>query len=219
MSHIKHHPESATLTAYAAGSLPAAMALVVGCHLEFCAQCRQTVAKAENVGGTLIDDVEPLALSSRARTQVLDLLDAEIQHQTPTAETKSTSSGGAAMPEKLRRLLGTDDLTQLAWRSAGPGVRLLTLECGEGNAVMLDIAPNHVVPVHTHRGNELTLILKGDYTDCVGEFAPGDVADLDGDTEHQPKAGDLGCLCLAGMDAQIRYKGLIPRLLQPFFGL
>ena len=54
MSRIEHHPKDDTLYSYAAGSLPAALALVVGCHLQFCPQCRSQVRSGERLGGTLM---------------------------------------------------------------------------------------------------------------------------------------------------------------------
>lgn len=215
---IQHHPEDATLLAYAAGALPAAMALVVGCHLESCRRCRQAIADAEDLGGALIDELAPQAMQQDARQTMLQKLDLD-----PAAEQivlhRPEADDDRALPRKLQRLLGSRPLDQHRWRSAGPGVRMLKLDCSEGQIVMLDIAAHHKVPVHSHHGNELTLILNGDYEDKLGRFATGDIADLDHRIEHQPQAGARGCLCLAGLDAPVRYKALIPRLLQPLFKL
>lgn len=219
---IQHHPDDSTLAAYAAGSLPAALALVVGCHLESCPRCREIVAKAEKLGGALINELPAQPMSADARRQILAQLDNEPATAPSEKAADSTSTSAAvnqSLPVKLQRVLGNRALNQHKWRSAGPGVKLLQLDCNEGKAVLLDIAPGHAVPEHSHGGNELTLILNGDYVDNLGRFASGDVADLDDRTLHQPKAGDEGCLCLAGLDAPMRYKGLLPRLMQPFFGL
>ena len=218
MNTIHHHPEDASLASYAAGALPAALALVVGCHLEYCARCRSVVSQAEAIGGALMDDVAPTPLKAGASAAMLARLDLEPQQLSHSAAAAAEHSIDK-MPSKLQRLLGGAELARQPWRSAGPGVRLLSLDCKEGNAVLMDISPGHVVPVHSHRGTELTLILNGHYDDSLGRFACGDVADLDDRIEHQPKAGEQGCLCLAGLDAPVKYKALIPRLLQPFFKL
>ncbi len=216
---IHHHPEDATLISHAAGALPAAMALVVGCHLESCTRCRRVVAQAESIGGALIDSLEPQALKPQARRSILERLDVPEPTGVSPQPADLSDLPNPQLPKKLRQLLGTQALEQQRWRSAGPGVRLLKLDCGEGSAMLMDIAPNYRVPVHSHRGTELTLILDGAYDDALGHFAPGDVADLDHQIEHQPAAGPQGCLCLAGLDAPVRYKALLPRLLQPLFGL
>ncbi len=217
---IRHHPEDASLTSYAAGSLPAAMALVVSCHLEYCKRCRRIVSEAEEIGGALIEQLGSEPPQARARAEMLARLDQEpaLRPSTPSAK-RPPSPGTRQFPANLQRMLGNAPLSQKTWRSLGPGIRLLKLDCGEGKAILLDIAPDHAVPVHSHHGTEMTLILNGDYVDGLGHFTRGDVADLDNRTEHQPKAGPAGCLCLAGMDAPLRYKSLLPRLLQPLFGI
>lgn len=221
MNMIHHHPEEATLTAYAAGALPTALALVVACHLEYCSACRRAVAQAESLGGALLDQAEPEPVAARARTAMLELLDQHV-HAPDVAEAGSApvvKSMHKQWPAKLQRLIGGRELHQLKWRSAGPGVKIHSLDCGEGNTLLLDIAADHRVPVHSHGGTELTLILKGAYDDKLGHFTVGDVADLDGRVEHQPHAGQQGCLCLAGLDAPVRYRDWLPRLLQPIFRL
>ncbi len=216
MNTIEHHPEDASLVSYAAGALPAALALVVGCHLEACPRCRAAVAGAESLGGALLDGQAPVPLSSSTRAALLDRLDdGDVARPAPATPVAAPGS----LPVKLHRLLGTADLDSLRWRRAGPGVRTLRLDCAEGKAMLLRIEAGRAMPVHSHRGAELTLILQGDYDDALGHFGPGDVADLDDRTEHQPQAGPEGCLCLAGMDAPLRFRGWLPRLLQPVFGL
>lgn len=215
---IHHHPEDATLLSHAAGSLPAAMALVVSCHLESCARCRTVVGQAEAIGGALIDQLAPQPLSADARLSILERLADGAPSPTDTTA-GLPDQANPQLPTRLRRLLGNRPLEQQRWRSAGPGVRLLKLDCGEGQALLMDIRADHKVPVHSHQGTELTLILQGYYDDALGRFDQGDVADLDHRTEHQPQAGPEGCLCLAGLDAPVRYRALLPRLLQPLFGL
>ena len=82
------------------------------------------------------------------------------------------------------------------------------------------IAGGSRLPEHGHGGSEMTLILRGSYSDELGRFAAGDVADLDTDTEHQPVV-DPGedCICLVALEAPARFKGAFARLLQPFVGI
>ena len=76
------------------------------------------------------------------------------------------------------------------------------------------------VPVHSHGGTELTQILRGAYHDALGHFAPGDVADLDSDVEHQPvTVPGIACICVSALDAPLRFPGWLARRLQPLFKL
>ena len=223
MNKIHHHPDDATLAAYAAGTLPAALALVVGCHLEYCEECMEKVRHAEAMGGSLLDDAPAPTVTQSARDAMLARLDALSSESATTVAAPTLDSAPQPgtqerkLPRKLQRLLKGAALDDQAWKSAGKGVRVLKLECNEGNAILLDIMPGHAVPAHSHKGTELTLILDGDYDDELGHFASGDVADLDSEAHHQPVAGSSGCLCLAGLDAPLKYEKLLPRLLQPLF--
>ena len=231
MSRIEHHPNEDTLLSYAAGSLPAALALVVGCHLQFCPQCRTAVRAGESLGGELMTALTPKALSERARAnmlQRLDLQQAQGEAQsvpagdvvTTIAESESAHTK-VGVPTLLRKMLHEQDFEALPWKKTiAPGLKQIILDCGEGQARLLRIAAGQKMPVHSHRGSELTLILSGGYSDKLGQFNAGDVADLDGSTEHQPLADDdMDCICLAGMDAPLVFKGWLAKLVQPFVGM
>lgn len=218
MSRIEHHPAEATLASYSAGALPAALALVVACHLEFCVGCRRQVAALEELGGGLMLALEPKALSPNARENMLALLDQQPDIQPAVPHRTPQHSGG--LPRALGALTGVTELGQLPWKTAAPGIKQLVLDIGEGNARLLRIGAGMRMPVHSHRGSELTMILQGGYTDALGKFNVGDVADLDGTTEHQPVADDdQDCICLAGMDAPLIFRGWLARLMQPFVGM
>ncbi|CAA0100179.1 ChrR family anti-sigma-E factor [Zhongshania aliphaticivorans] len=226
MSRIEHHPNEDTLLSYAAGSLPAALALVVGCHIQFCPHCRSQVRAGESLGGELMSALTPKALSMRARDNMLARLALqESQSEVPAAvgslTTAEATSAQDAMPSLLRNILKESDFDELPWKKTiAPGLKQIVLDCGEGQARLLRIAAGQKMPVHSHRGSELTLILRGGYSDKLGQFNAGDVADLDGSVEHQPVADDdMDCICLAGMDAPLVFKGWLAKLIQPFVGM
>ena len=73
------------------------------------------------------------------------------------------------------------------------------------------------MPQHTHHGNELTLVLKGAFTDETGLYARGDVAFATSDIDHQPVAeADEECLCFAVVDGGLRLTGPVGRFLNVF---
>lgn len=219
MSSIQHHPSDETLVSYAAGSLPAALALVTGCHLQFCSQCRQRVAEAETFGGGLVDDIAPRALSDGRREAMMQQLDmpAAGDSHAPARAAWSATPPSSGIPRLLQRFVGSQDLEQLPWKTVVPGLKRMSLPCDEGSAFLLRISAGKKMPVHSHGGNEMTLILQGGYTDALGKFNAGDVADLDGSTEHQPIAdSDEDCICLAALDEPLRFRGWIAKAMQPF---
>ena len=76
------------------------------------------------------------------------------------------------------------------------------------------------MPHHSHRGLELTLVLKGAFRDEDDRFGPGDIEVATEEVHHTPIAEEgEDCICLAATDAPLRFKGLIPRIVQPFIGI
>jgi putative transcriptional regulator len=64
-----------------------------------------------------------------------------------------------------------------------------------------------------HGGAELTLVLRGSFSDETGRYSRGDVADLDETIEHRPVVGkaESDCICLIGSEAPERFHGLLTR--------
>jgi putative transcriptional regulator len=70
---------------------------------------------------------------------------------------------------------------------------------------------------HAHRGEELLLVLEGDFADETGRYQVGDVATYDEAVAHRPIAGrERPCICLALTNAPIRMTGFFARLFNPF---
>lgn len=218
--NISHHFDDATLMAYSAGTLPQGMALLVACHLHWCEHCRERVSATDAVGGALLNDIDPVPVQDSALNAVLAMLDEPEQEFRPTAQPQVKADINGQVPRPLADLVGSS-LDDLPWKRIGYGVRQIDLELdGPGATRLLRISPGVAVPHHTHTGNELTLILSGSYSDEVGRFRRGDVADLDGEMEHQPLVDtDEDCICLIATDAPLKFTGLFGRLVQPFIGL
>ena len=99
------------------------------------------------------------------------------------------------------------------------GVKQAILKTGpQARARLLYIPAGQSIPDHGHRGTELTLVLQGAFRDEDGRFGPGDLEIADEALEHTPiaEAGE-DCICLAATDAPLRFRGLLPRMLQPVF--
>jgi putative transcriptional regulator len=62
----RHHPKDTTLADFAAGTLNEGASLVIATHLMMCEECRGFVAALEEVGGQMLDKVEPVAMSEGA---------------------------------------------------------------------------------------------------------------------------------------------------------
>lgn len=221
---IHHHPHDELLFDYATGSLHEAWSLAIATHLTFCPVCRRHVEGMEAVGGALLEQEAPLdpapdrtAFSFDAVMQAIDaapMLKADSPAPTQPGRTP-------VLPAALRRYAG-GDVDDLPWRRLGPGAQQVLIPVAETGvtARLLRIAPGVRVPEHTHRGLELTVVLRGAFEDHTGRFGPGDLETADETVEHQPVATrDAECICLAVTDAPLRFRSLAARLVQPLFGI
>lgn len=206
---IRHHLSDPLLIAYAAGNLPEAFGLVAATHISMCDDCRARLGAFEAVGGAVVE-AEAVALSAGCLEATLARLG--------LPEPRKPLAKKTILPTPLTDYVG-GDLAAVKWKPLGMGVRQAILPTGAGaTARLLRIPAGQAVPDHGHRGTELTLVLRGAFRDATDRFGPGDLEIASEDLEHTPvaEAGE-DCICLAATDAPLRFKALMPRLLQPLF--
>ena len=213
---IRHHLDDATLMSFAAGALPAALAAVAAAHADMCPRCRREIAALERLGEAALASLPPVALERP-----------EPSPPAPAAAGMRDASRRRrrhAIPRSPGGLQGSSAAASMAWRGAGwdPGVWDHPLPlAGAGKLRLLKVAPGHGIPEHGHGGAELTLVLRGSFHDETGQYARGDVADLDETVEHQPVVPQDGgdCICLIASEAPERFQGLVARQWQRVRGV
>lgn len=213
---IKHHLTDELITAYSAGVLPEAIDLIVATHVSLCDTCRAAVETQDAIGGALIEQSEQIAVSNDCLAGALDL----IRNGAWAAPAVAARKTDRVLPQPLADYVG-GSLDNVNWRPVGMGVKQARLETsGDATARLLYIPAGTAVPDHGHRGIELTLVLKGAFSDEDGRFARGDIEIAHEDLQHTPIADvSEDCICLAVTDAPLRFKGLLPRLAQPFLDI
>jgi putative transcriptional regulator len=112
-------------------------------------------------------------------------------------------------------------LNALPWKTLGDGLKLCRLEKnGDTQMWMLRGQPGLVLPPHSHRGSELTLVLKGSYFCGSQIFSAGDIEEADEHLEHQPVVTKQGeCICLVVTEGRLKFKQMLPRIFQKFIGI
>lgn len=212
-----YHPKLDLLMSYAAGSSGESWGLAIATHMALCPDCRSIVSLAEEMGGSLLEDVAPEPMNSSSWEQLASQLGSPEAVQIASPET-ATPSAQPTFPEPLRRYVG-NDAKDIPWkRLSGVGYQHLIPTRDLGQARLLKILAGRTIPQHGHRGRELTLVLSGFFSDHLGEFTRGDLEDTDEDLIHQPAtSAHTDCICLAVTDSPLRFTSLIPRLVQPFF--
>ncbi|WP_329741498.1 ChrR family anti-sigma-E factor [Dyella sp. A6] len=219
-----HHLDPSTVMAYAAGTLSLELGVVVATHLSVCAHCRRQVRDAERIGGLLVEQQQAATIDAprreSLRAAMLERLDDAVPALPPVPQNDAESADPDRLPKPLHPYFGPS-LSALKWRWMAPGMYCIRARrSGGGSLFMLKIAAGKSMPLHSHGRSELTQILQGAYSDALGHFAPGDVADLDSDVLHQPvTVPGVPCICVAALDAPLRFPGWLARKLQPLVGL
>lgn len=211
MTTTQHHIDETWLLAYSSGSLPEGLTLAVATHIAMCDSCRDTVRRFDALGGDVLTSVQPQEDTKSSLAAIFDRADAiEAQEQSTPKPAPS------ALPKPLQCYIsgGFDDIK---WRSIGMGAKqAIICDDGQSTARLLYIPSGMALPDHGHQGVEMTVVLQGAFWDGDQRFGAGDVECASPDVEHQPIA-DIGedCICLAATDAPLRFKSMLPRLLQP----
>jgi putative transcriptional regulator len=218
----RQHPSDALLLDYAAGSLGEGLSLAVATHLALCPECRQAAAVADAIGGTLLAETAPEALGDDALARALARLDqppAAVPAPAPRPAVPDHLPPG--LPEPLRGYVAA--LPDSRWRWLAPRIHrieLLPRSPGGGTVQLLRIAPGVTLPHHSHVGTELTLVLEGSFSDELGRYGAGDMAEMEGTARHQPiNDGDGDCICLIATEAPLRFTNLVGRYLYPLLGV
>ena len=211
--NARHTPSEERLLAYAAGTLSAPEAVVVAAHLSMRPESAAWVRRLQAVGGQLLDDLAPVALSQDALAFAL----ARVEIDCGDAVALPPLNDMPELPEPLRRYgLGP-------WRWIGPDMRVRDVHAprdGDCRVILLRIGHGRSAPTHTHGGVELTCVLSGAYATDEGRFGPGDFEEADQEVLHRPRTvSDEACLCVAALAGQIRLGGLLGKALQPFVRL
>lgn len=200
--------------AYSAGSLPEAFNLMVAAHLSLCDACRAEAASYDSIGGEVLEDTDDTVAEMSAGS--LDATLALILGDRPLPPEQKRREAGV-LPAPLHDYVG-GDLDAVKWKSVGLGVKQAILKTSSSaSARLLYIPAGAAMPDHGHRGVEMTMVLQGAFRDADEYFARGDVEFADAGTQHTPVA-DIheDCICLAVTDAPLKFRGLIPKLAQPF---
>jgi len=211
------------IVSYAAGTLSEAHALIVASHISYHSDLQQTLAQAEDIGGMLMDSLDPTDVSEGSFEATLEKLNETMSKPALDEQDNEVSAGSAPkLPAPLASYLGKN-LDDLKWRMMGPGMSQVRLWTGPNDERLwlLKARGGTQMPMHDHRGHEFTLVLKGSYHVGDQQYTPGLIEVADGSvTHHEPLIDDgEDCICLVVTEAPIKLHSFLGRLAQPFIGL
>ena len=210
------HPDLDLITEYAAGSLPLAQAACISIHINQCRRCQHMAGQLTDLGASLFEALEPLPVGDTQLHAVLARLDEEM----PLAYAKRKEDA-TATPAILQRLM-RGDFSELNWKNIGSSLRISYLKTGDPDHefALYHIRAGGRIPEHTHRGSEMTLILEGGFSDADGNYHKGDFLIRRPGDVHAPTAlQSEDCICLAVLDAPLKFTDWKFRWMNPFLKL
>lgn len=228
---VSFHPDAKFLTDFAAGNLPLSEAICVAAHLEFCSKCRSHVQQLSDLGAQLMGHLEPqMAAADEADfdklMQRIDAGDTGVQggtgSQTAPAPAAMPARVSSANPLGLPRVvqkLAQGGLQSLKWAQFGKSLRIAPIRIDERSrdTAIYDIKAGGRMPEHEHRGEEITVLLKGSFSDAEGKYVKGDFVVRNLGERHQPTATlDTDCICLVSVEHPVRPSSIWYRLMEPF---
>ena len=119
------------------------------------------------------------------------------------------------LPKYLHKFLNHQELE---WRSLSSTLSVAAISVGEADyeLALHRIDAGGKAPVHDHKGTELTVVLKGSFSDEDGIYREGDFLMREPGDIHRPSATqDQACICLSVLSAPIKLTG-IKQVLNPF---
>ncbi len=219
---ISYHPDSRFLTDFASANLPMAQAMCVSAHLEFCGKCRAHVQQLKEVGGHLLSQIPPVAVEAGSFEQLMSKISepqsAPVASSLEARTIAPKSAKETYLPRSVRRL-SNGSLQNLGWAQFGKALRIAPLPiAGETlETSIYDIKAGGQMPEHEHRGEEITVLLKGSFSDADGTYSRGDFVVRNAGETHQPTATqDTDCICLVCLERPVRPRGWLYRLLEPY---
>ena len=226
------------LASYLSGSLSDAKRVVIESQLEVSPSVRSAVKSLEAVAGSVLENGTVNEISAEFMPRLWDRIErfgaGDFAQDSESDKTGHHMQGidnqrdGISAPtdepwltSAIKRAL-LDFKAPLNWKFAGIGIkqaRIASFDNGEA-LYLLKAKGGTSMPVHSHRGEEWTLVLQGCYRASGDVFGPGDLHREDDECEHQPIIDDgEECICLVAIEGKLKFANPVLRLAQPFFGV
>lgn len=225
---INHHPDENLLAEYSSGSLAWALSLSVCAHIQLCTHCRQKAANLNRIGGAMLN-------SSVAETCAPNSFENLMQRirQQPVAEKISEILAANELdnvyrhnpllnklPKIVEKLLPANG--KLKWQRVSSALKTarLTARQEEYEVAFQCISSGGKVVEHDHRGLEVTLVLKGSFSDEQGVYNEGDFLVRNAGETHRPTATlNEDCLCLSVVAAPVHVTGFFGHFINPLLSI
>jgi putative transcriptional regulator len=221
MSNLR--PSNKQLQQFAEGSIDHVTGLMISAHCDMCPESAQAVVDIEErLAAKVFQDDLTAAPNTDGLAPELSKMLAGIIAQPISQEKPSPPSNTEieldgrffTVPRALKGIVDrAGDWSHMVgqlWQTSVP--------LGDGHkGHFVFLGPDAQVPEHTHKGNELTLVIDGEFKDEYGLYTEGDFIVRSGEHIHSPKTvSKTGCLVFTVVEQPLHFTSGIARLLNPF---
>lgn len=216
---INFHPDLAHLRAFAEGTCPTDLALMISAHIDMCPRCQALAMQAQEDIGSEIFSVSRQGKDVQADfddmlQHIMQAPEIDIPSITPSSNILELDGKRFELPRALARYTEkTGNWSRLVGKLWQAPVDLGQ----EGQANFIYMEKGGKVPEHTHKGTEITLVIDGQFSDGLADYDCGDFTIMDGTNKHMPYSeADEGCLVFTMVDKPLHFTSGLARLLNPF---
>ncbi|PSW11351.1 transcriptional activator ChrR [Photobacterium sanctipauli] len=218
MSNVHFHPNDDILLQHACGDLSPASSIMISAHVELCPHCRQRLEDIEQHQASVMVSSESEDITPDLQAMMQHIMSQETETSTPVETEKTTTImlGDKAfhLPHALQR--HSENIGPWS-RLPGNIKRAQVTVGGQSKMNFIYMDSDSALPEHTHQGNEITLVLAGEFYDEQGTYRPGDFILQTDEHKHVPKTREgQDCLCLTLLDAPLHFTSGLATLLNPF---
>jgi len=223
---------AAAVNAYASGRLSPARHAIIAWQSKTSPDVKSDIAFQDYIAAHLMPESQDVPLSS----DFFDRLETRLNGdgaddwrvediQTLSMPTLSKLERGEQDGEASPKSLSQDYLARLKWKTLVPGVSMSHVmgpeKAKDGERLFfLKVKGGMKMPVHSHNGEEWTLVLQGGYNVGETQYNCGDLHISNDNDEHAPHIHPgQDCICLVMTEGPLKMQGWLPRLLQPVIGI
>ncbi|MDV5169827.1 ChrR family anti-sigma-E factor [Photobacterium rosenbergii] len=217
MANIHFHPNHDLLSRYANGELDSASSILISAHLEFCPHCRQKIAAIEAKQARILESSESATLTPSLSAMMLEIM----AHEPAETIIEEVTDCELTMEDKtypLPSVLQRHNDKIGPWSRLPGNIKRAQVEVsGDSKMNFIYMDSDSSLPEHTHQGQEITLVLAGEFYDESGTYKPGDFIVQTDEHTHLPRTREgQDCLCLTLLNAPLHFTSGLATLLNPF---
>lgn len=219
---VNFHPSPEMLEIYASGTLAAGVGVAISAHVEKCENCRQQCSEYESKAtlNWLREESEAARRPARQEIDFSALIDSIVSSPQQSDDGQSSASPQEIHMQdrsvRLPRVLAKLASEGLVWKKMAGGINQAAVRLDDKTQCeFIYMKPGSAVPVHTHLGNEITLVLDGSFSDDMGTYRKADFVMRGSKHSHQPTTEE-GCLCFAVLDQPFVFTKGLARIMNPY---